>query len=431
MEINLIYILLIILLGLSLLTFIFFECDYLEPVVVFNIMMALSLAFALPYVEVWGLHVGINTCIVVIVGMFAFTCGGIIAKRRKNYIDKNSFHDKFSLCGNISLEKVSLISAIMIFMLALSVQELLNIANGYGNHDGILGIVKTIRPYIEKNEFVFSRGFRIRFLFAQCVAYLSIYLFINNIIRTGQVSFCYLWIILCYFPFTILTTGRAELLKLVIFGTLVFSIIYLNHKHYSFSSKKRILCTIAVSGILFIIAFFFYGNFTGKVISSTRTPLVILSHYLGLSIPALDKVVEKTVIESGYVGTHTLGGAYGNLRSLGMNLPHVGGFLPFVVFNGVDTNVYTSFYMYIMDFGVSGMCIILAIFGLLFTFCYEELKYGNASDYMLIIYAMYSYSYIMAFHDEGFLDMISTKIIYNCLIMWVLIKFLKIKSAKV
>lgn len=37
----------------------------------------------------------------------------------------------------------------------------------------------------------------------------------------------------------------------------------------------------------------------------------------------------------------------------------------------------------------------------------------------------------MAFHDEGFLDMISTKIIYNCLIMWVLIKFLKIKSAKV
>lgn len=38
----------------------------------------------------------------------------------------------------------------MIFMLALSVQELLNIANGYGNHDGILGIVKTIRPYIEK-----------------------------------------------------------------------------------------------------------------------------------------------------------------------------------------------------------------------------------------------------------------------------------------
>lgn len=152
-------------------------------------MMALSLAFALPYVEVWGLHVGINTCIVVIVGMFAFTCGGIIAKRRKKYIDKNSFHDKFSLCGNISLEKVSLISAIMIFMLALSVQELLNIANGYGNHDGILGIVKTIRPYIEKNEFVFSRGFRIRFLFAQCVAYLSIYLFINNTLELDRYLF--------------------------------------------------------------------------------------------------------------------------------------------------------------------------------------------------------------------------------------------------
>lgn len=150
MEINLIYILLIILLGLSLLSFIFFECDYLEPVVAFNIMMALSLAFALPYVEVWGLHVGINTCIVVMIGMFAFTCGGIIAKRRNKYIDKNSFHDKFSLCGNISLEKVALISVIMILMLALSVQELLNIASGYGNHDGILGIVKTIRHILRK-----------------------------------------------------------------------------------------------------------------------------------------------------------------------------------------------------------------------------------------------------------------------------------------
>ena len=82
-----------------------------------------------------------------------------------------------------------------------------------------------------------------------------IYLYI---IRTGQVSFRYLWIVLCYFPFTILTTGRAELLKLVIFGTLVFSIIYLNRKCYSFSSKKRVLCTIVVSGILFIIAFFIY-----------------------------------------------------------------------------------------------------------------------------------------------------------------------------
>lgn len=92
MEINLIYILLIILLGLSFLSFIFFECDYLEPVVAFNIMMALSLAFALPYVEVWGLHVGINTCIVVMIGMFAFTCGGIIAKRRNKCKDNPAIY---------------------------------------------------------------------------------------------------------------------------------------------------------------------------------------------------------------------------------------------------------------------------------------------------------------------------------------------------
>lgn len=65
------------------------------------------------------------------------------------------------------------------------------------------------------------------------------------------------------------------------------------------------------------------GYLSGKVTSSTRTPFIILSHYLGLSVPAFDVIYHQLPVENSLIGSNLLVSVYRNLNFLGFNLPDV------------------------------------------------------------------------------------------------------------
>lgn len=284
-------------------------------------------------------------------------------------------------------------------------------------------MIKVVRYAVEHQTVSLSRWMTYSLLITQAIAYVSLYFFISNYLETKKYNFVYLLPCFFYIPSTILTTDRAALLNLTVYIAVDFSILYLKKEKYSSLAKNKILLFCIVSMFAFLSAFLIYGNFTGKTVSATRTPFVIFSHYVGLSIPALEKFIETSPIEDIYIGHNTLTGIYGPIISLGADFPKTAAFLDFVMFNEIDTNVYTAFRRYIEDYGITGMICLLFFFGIMTTFIYEYIKYKTNNTFLLIMYSSYVWTIVLSFHEEKFLiNLINTRVIYSSVLTYLVLE---------
>lgn len=212
----------------------------------------------------------------------------------------------------------------------------------------------------------------------------------------------------------IFTTGRMAMMSFVIFIFVLGTFLYQKSKSYTKKSAYNTLIFFVVAGILFVTFFLLMGFFTGKIASENHTISMILAHYAGVSLPAFDKAIHTVYTDNGFVGSHTLLGIYRILSRIGIDVPSVDIFLPFVKFNGIDTNVYTAEWRYYRDFGIFGMSAIMWILGATYTFFYNCLKYGNLSSFFFILYASVSFPLFLSSIDERFfLDLFGTAIFYN------------------
>lgn len=421
LEDNLIYLLFIVMMLLTTINVLIFEMDFMQPSILFNGTMLLSMLFAVLNVNEYRLYIGEYTFWVVTLGMFSFMAGNyyvcfqiqdtLHGLQKNNTIIKHKYF------------KIFIISVMMAMLLCFNFKEIYELSISLGNISGISNMIKTVRYPLEREEVTFSRWFNYNTLIAQMFSYVSLYYFFDSFIYGKKINWIYVLPIIIYIPFTILTTGRFDLLCLIVYAVVLFSIMYLKREVYSIKSKRKVLICLLGAACLFVLLFLSYGSFTGKVVSASRTPFVILSHYIGLSIPALDVYLQMPVIEDNLIGNYTLSGIYGNLRTLGFDVPKVDIFLPFVKFNVLDTNVYTAFRRYISDYGIVGMCCILFIFGSLFSLVYERIKY-EYNKIFLILYASYAWALVMSFHDEKFLmGIVNTSLIYRVVILYLVLKF--------
>jgi len=398
-----------------------FEMDFMQPSILFNGTMLVSMLFAVLNVNEYRLYIEGYTFCVVTLGMFSFMVGNYyVCFQNKDILYELQKHNTII---KHKYFKIGIISMVMAMLLYFNFKEIYELSISLGNVSGISNVIKTVRYPLEREEVTFSRWFNYNTLIAQMISYVSLYYFFRSFICDKKTNWVYILPSIMYIPFTILTTGRFDLLCLIVYGVVLFSIMYLKREVYSIKSKRKVLIYLLGSACLFILLFLSYGSFTGKVVSATRTPFVILSHYIGLSIPALDIFLQMPVIEDTLIGNYTLSGIYGNLRTLGFDVSKVDVFLPFVKFNVLDTNVYTAFRRYMSDYGVVGMCCILFIFGSLFSIVYEKIKSGNGKM-LLILYASYAWSLVMSFHDEKFLmGMLNTSLVYRVVVLYLVIKF--------
>ena len=421
LEDNLIYLLFIVMVLLTTINVLIFEMDFMQPSILFNGTMLLSMLFAVLNVNEYRLYIGGYTFCVVTLGMLFFMVGNyyvyfqnedtLYQLKKHNTIIKHKYF------------KIVIVSVVMTMLLYFNFKEIYELSISIGNTHGISNMIKTVRYPLEREEVTFSRWFNYNTLIAQMVSYVSLYYFFDSFIYGKKINWIYVLPIIIYIPFTILTTGRFDLLCLIVYAVVLFSIMYLKREVYSIKSKRKVLICLLGAACLFILLFLSYGSFTGKVVTESRTPFVILSHYIVLSIPALDVYLKMPVIEDSLIGNYTLSGIYGNLRTLGFHVPKVDIFLPFVKFNVLDTNVYTAFRRYISDYGIVGMCCVLFIFGSLFSLVYEKIKYEN-NKIFLILYASYAWALVMSFHDEKFLmGIVNTSLVYRVVILYLVLKF--------
>ena len=411
--------------------FIFYQYDILQPAVLMSGSMMFSSFMAYSTMEKWGLPFSLYSYFLLTLAIGMFVCGGVFCSycgfsSRKLPVAMYQYRYEPKLWITL------FIVVGMIFMAAVSFYELNKLSLSLGNTDGYANIIKTIRPYIENQTVSLSRWMNYRQMLALSLASVFSYMFLFNVFYSKFKfrDLILLFPVSLYVPFMIFTTGRMAMMSFGIFLFVLGGILYQKSRNYSKKSIYNAFAFFIVAIILFILFFLFMGALTGKIASENHTITMILAHYAGVSLPAFDKAIHTVYTDNGFIGSHTLLGIYRILSRVGVDSPSVDIFLPFVKFNGIDTNVYTAEWRYYRDFGVFGMSAIMWILGTSYTFFYNCLKYRTTSAFPFILYASISFPLLLSSIDERFfLDLFGTTLIYNMVLILIL-KICLIDSSK-
>ena len=421
-NVNFVYVLFAILLLLSCLFLFVYRGDFLAPSFLMSATMTISTFFAMVNVNRWDLHVGIATSIVIISSIIAFGAGGI-------WCSSCYAHSNFNVTISnqvpykINNYVLTFLSIVMIVLCYFSFREMYALSVLLGNTEGYRNIIRVVRLAIEGHQIHLSRWMNYRHLLAQLIAYFYIYIFSFNTIFCG-----FKWReirslvpVLLFIPFIILTTGRMALMILLIYSVMLIAILYQKKNGSTVKIKAKLFWIFSLTGGIFVLLFFLLGIFTGKTISADRTPFIIISHYAGLSIPALDVFLNQPTVVSNHIGSNTLLGVYRAINHFGLHLPEVQIFLQFTQFNGINTNVYTAMRRYIQDFGYVGTVIIMWLLGTLYTGFYCFITKKDTSPLAIILYAIYVFPLFLSSIDERFfLDIIGTSLFYTIGVAWAL-----------
>lgn len=394
---------------------IYSEFDFLEPSVLVVTMMTASTFMAIIFAERWGLQISLKGFLFILSAVLIFFAGGFFARKCFGYKKKTKVTPS-EKTYDVSWTIIFFVTFLMIGMLFYNIERVHAISMLYGNEQGFngyLNMIRIVRPLLESGEMPsFGLVFGVFFNLSRLIAYIFIYLFCYNLLysKAKRIDFRLLIPIFLEIPFQILTTGRLGLFIVVVYTLIVSIMLYQKGENYSFESRTNALKIMGVGGFLFIAAFLLMGMLTWKGVTEDRTPLIILSHYLGLSIPALDTLTQMTLAESAYAGSHTLQGAYRFLHAVFPNIPAVEAFLPFVQFNGIDTNVFTMFGQYFMDYGYIGTLALTWIFGFIYTACYTSVKYSeNHIETPIIMYGYLAYPlFLSSISERIFMDFTNT-----------------------
>lgn len=428
-TVNSIYVLFSILLFTSIFVLVIHQFDILTPSFLMSFTMTISVLMAMLNVDRWGLLVRANTSLFIIGSIWAFILGGLWVTKFQLPINSNDRWSLPSLSINYSI--IYFLSFFMLIFCYFSFKELYDASIMLGNHNGYTDMIKVVRRAIEGHDFKFSRWMSYRLLFAQLVASISLYLFVFKLYYKdfSLKLFTLLIPVFLYIPFLIFSTGRLGMMKLVIFILLIVGILYKKYYGRDIKAQRTLIIFMGIAGISFILIFLLMGNFTGKVVSESRTPFIIFSHYAGLSVPALDIIINEPNLENIYIGSNTLDGIYRLLQPIGkfigFNTPEVQRFLPFVQFDGITTNVYTALGRYYRDYGYIGTFVVMWLLGVFFTAFYNKTMNNISTHRYIILYSFFAFPLFLSSIDERFfLDIINTSTIYSLILYWCLEKII-------
>lgn len=416
----------LLLCGTAVLAFILSEYDVLHPFTIVSFVLAFSAILSVLAPEKWHIYITPFAALIAVSAVLCFGMGALFS----DWFMAGWKRTDAKLREDVDFsEKVILVSCVVLLLFfILNFWETYHAAILLGNQSGIVGMIPTIRHAVEVSEYEFPRFYVYRNYVAQAFVYYSILIFFQHLFSDMHTTFFqrakYILPIFFYIPLLILSGARLGLFCIIIFMIVAGSIIYQKHHGFDISSKKRSLICAFVGGIAFFALFLLFGFFTGKVSLDGRSPFEIISHYGGLSLPALSVYLESTFLESPYIGTNTLFEVYRKLIFFGMDptkLPEdMFHFLPFTMFSGIDTNVYTAMRRYIQDYGFFCMYLIMIFLGMIYTALYNYVRIYTRNIIYIGVYAATVWPLFWLMNDEGVLTGIfQTQTIYMILLMMI------------
>ena len=405
------------------------DFDLLSPVIATQSSLTIASILCTIMVKQWQLPMHGSTVLILISAQIVMTLGSLYVAHCLNdrTIVKASISTKNMSDVYIPMYRQGILWILLAVIVGLAGHEMYALAEKVGNQNGILGIATSLRPYFmnESSDIKLSRWMAYYQILVQQITYLSIFAFIQrSVFKAWRWSnLCYLIPLLFFFPFVYLTTGRILIITLVIF---IFTVVghAMYRKYEGFVYAKKLLTTAGVSFVSFFLLFVVLGTLFGKGISANKSAFEILAHYAGISLSAFDVILQYQQADSTLIGQTIFVGPYGNLNTLGFNLPKPSIFLFFTYFYNIDTNVYTSLMRYYHDFSLVGMYLFALLILMVYTILYYAYRQRNSIP-MILAYATFVYPlYLFYVDDRIFIDFFGTQIIYIVVLQFILIKLL-------
>jgi len=338
------------------------------------------------YKEDWGLHkMSPTTAFVLIGGAFIFYLVELFEYRKYPFSPPHSIQidsDDFRPIAPIKLVAFLLFQIIALSMMARSEMN-------YAMTDDLSDAIGTVNQDLKFDQIAISHPFYIQYPYNICIWALS------------------LWCV--YFPYYLFKSSKYNLHKILIAlnllvgtgGSLVtggrtiilydiIAVIFFSYICYQFKikwigglfSKKVQLILISV-GLIFSLLFAELGYAIGRK-ESDQTIAVLFSIYCGAEIKNLDDYVQhpfKQGNEKGWLGQYTFCGQYDDYQRRFEGANGVRLNQPDLAFNYYGNlplgNVYTTYYNFILDFGILGAVLFTGFMSWLCALLYRKTITSN------------------------------------------------------
>lgn len=409
-----ILILAILLLITTVFSYYVFDKDFLS---VTTISSAMFFVFSLIYVAFYpkiGSDISFIT-VVVIVGSILFTFIGEFLGRSTNTGKLSTEIEKkyeISYSNNV----MYIWFAFMLALAAYRYYDLYRFSLTIGNTNGLLGTLSSARLAVATGKYV-SDNMNIFIFMAtsvcEVICYISIYLFIYEIIEKNKFRKHLLLPIIGYCCILVSFTGRTEYLKLFVAVLVAYINVYGNK--YGLVVSKKIMGTLVKMALIMSIIFFGYGALTrmngdSAMIGSIYDNIIA---YSAASIVGLNNYIKQGFGNNPYFGYWTLQKVYDSLGFVRLYTP------PHnlqMFYYGKDfllrSNIYTSLALPIQDYGIWGMLMIKSFFAfisykIVFAFSRNTLRNFRTKMILFIIASEFIYCYFSAPIADRFIDLLS------------------------
>lgn len=425
-----VYILVLFCSLLTIFTLVIFKKDLISPSFISCATFSFCSIILMLYQNEWGVSMNPITVIVIFLGLVSFTTGELLIRLSTKIQIKDN---KSKLV--IPYKRVVFFCVISIVSLVIYTQECYKLVGVNFSIDNFSYMLVRLRYLTVHTEA--SLGFIANILYYFCLAesYVVSYLLIYDIFLKKfsiKKDILYIVIIICSLIIQFFSTSRYTFFQFFSYIFVVF--IFFNSNYYTVSKAfvkglKNLFLTIMVC----LLSFVFLGQFTNK--SDMNMFFDSIAGYAASPVMAMDVKINQygLGIQAEYFGETTLVGTFSTVNHiLGTEIPS-SRLLEFVYYNSSydETNVYTSLYRYIHDYGFLGMLICQFLFGIIISIAYVKTKINNTPT-AIILYSYYIYIVFLQCFDEEFLTtLFAPHTIMMFTFLWVISKHLIKKSNKI
>ncbi len=222
-----------------------------------------------------------------------------------------------------------------------------------------------------------------------------------------------------------LNGSRGPLVENVIALVLAFAITW--HQRYGMKMfPRRILLGIVVLLAIAVIGFFAMLPLLGRQ-STAESFWDSITEYIGSQAYNLNYFIQTKDSRSTFFAANTFSSLYNDLETLGITIGHTAGKIKtfFVTANGHEMgNVFTCFFSFYVDFGITGVAIFSYLIGWISQRIYEKIKLRSSIvDFALVIYIYIGVNLMFCFFGNRFYDNVFQiksllKFIWLYLIFW-------------
>lgn len=404
-------------------------------------MLCLSYIFAIICaiynIDNWKINLHQRTFYVVSIGVFSFGITSLVfylLQKKKSTVEIS----KSLIYIDIKKYKLILLNLITVLISLIYTIYFIKAIGGIGALSNFGGAMESYRSKTMFHHLTLIPSW-INFISKYCRAlcYIYIYIFINNVLVKKYIDndiilrngFEYFLGIIAYIPLTIMSGGRYDLIVLIIYSIVLFTILY------TIVNKRRLqVGKILKIGLILILALAGFSSYRGLVGRTSESNAVdYITEYFGGSIEIFDQYLQEFRQEPAYFGQETFSGIRKFLYQMRI-IDDQGASDDSMEFRTtynktVIGNVYTGFRKPYHDFGLFGVIFLQIVLAVIFNILYYKSFYKNDKNIIsiriIITSALFFCLILHSFSEAFFCNVLSFNYLMLFVIMILIVKFIE------